>query len=141
MQYEVSVLNVPAQPIRVVRSRATRLNLPIQIRAAFDQFYSNFKSHGELNIAFYPGSDIRGDFEICCGVQVESGGNDQTPGGAVAITTHMGPYTALKGAHSAIHKWVRENGYTFAGPSWEVYGHWSEDPAQLRTDVFYLLSQ
>ena len=25
--------------------------------------------------------------------------------------------------------------------SWEVYGHWSEDPAQLRTDVFYLLSQ
>jgi len=27
----------------------------------------------------------------------------------------------------------------FAGPNWEIYGHWTDDPAQLRTDVFYLL--
>ena len=26
-----------------------------------------------------------------------------------------------------------------AGPNWEVYGHWHDDPSQLRTDVFYLL--
>jgi hypothetical protein len=23
--------------------------------------------------------------------------------------------------------------------SWELYGHWEDDPAKLRTDVFYLL--
>ncbi len=28
-----------------------------------------------------------------------------------------------------------------AGPSWEVYGHWHEDPAQLKTDIYYLLRE
>ena len=27
-----------------------------------------------------------------------------------------------------------------AGASWEVYGHWSDDPAAVRTDVFYLVA-
>jgi GyrI-like small molecule binding domain len=141
MDYKVEAIHAPAQRISVVSTRATMLNLPIQIRAAFDRFYSNFKSHGELNICYYPQVTPGGEFEVRCGVQVESGGNDATPGGAVATTFHMGPYTELRHAHQAIHKWVRENGYQFAGPSWEVYGHWSDDPAQLRTDVFYLLSQ
>ena len=26
-----------------------------------------------------------------------------------------------------------------AGPNWEVYTHWEEDPAKLRTEVYYLL--
>ena len=26
-----------------------------------------------------------------------------------------------------------------AGPAWEIYGDWTDDPAQLRTDVQYLL--
>jgi hypothetical protein len=30
-----------------------------------------------------------------------------------------------------------------AGPNWEIYGHWldewNNDPAKIRTDVFYLL--
>ncbi len=140
MDYKVEAINVPAQPISVVSTRATMLNLPVQIRAAFDRFYASFKSHGELNICFYPMMDPRGDFEVRCGVQVESGGNDATPAGPVATTTHYGPYTELKQAHAAIDKWAREKGYQFAGPSWEVYGHWSDDPAQLRTDVFYSLS-
>ena len=27
--------------------------------------------------------------------------------------------------------WVRENGRRLAGPSWEVYGHWSDDPTSF----------
>jgi hypothetical protein len=26
-----------------------------------------------------------------------------------------------------------------SGARWEVYGHWTNDEAQVRTDVFYLL--
>ena len=94
-----------------------------------------------MNIIFYPGTGAAGEFEIRCGVQVDSGGNDATPAGTVATTVHMGPYDQMKPAHEAIHQWARENGRKLAGPSWEVYGHWSDDPAQLRTDIFYLLSQ
>lgn len=66
-----------------------------------------------------------------------------TPAGPVAATTHYGPYGQLHEAHDAVLSWCRTNGYTRAGPSWEVYGHWKDewnsDPAKIRTDVFYLL--
>ena len=106
----------------------------------FDEFYAGFKSKGELNIVFYPGTGAAGEFDIECGVQVVSGGNSSTPAGTVATTVHMGPYDQMRPAHEAIHQWAGENGRKLAGPSWEVYGHWSDDPAKLRTDIFYLLS-
>lgn len=66
-----------------------------------------------------------------------------TPAGLAATTTHYGPYGQLHGAHAAILSWCRSNGYTMAGPSWEVYGHWktewNSDPTQIRTDIFYLV--
>jgi effector-binding domain-containing protein len=134
----VQLKQVPEQPIAVVRGRATIANLPTRIRELFDQFYAGFKGKGGLNIVLYPG-DVAGEFEIACGVQLEEGGNASTPAGAVATTVYMGPYDQMKSAHHAIHQWVRENGRQIAGPSWEVYGHWSDDPAKLRTDIYYLL--
>ena len=62
-----------------------------------------------------------------------------TPGGLAAMTTHQGDYGGLGAANAAISAWCRAHERTLAGPSWEVYGHWHEDPAQLRTDVYYLL--
>jgi effector-binding domain-containing protein len=66
-----------------------------------------------------------------------------TPAGLVATVTHFGPYGQLHRAHEAIIAWSRDNGYTLSGPSWEVYGHWKDEwnnnPAKIRTDIFYLL--
>ena len=62
-----------------------------------------------------------------------------TPAGTVATTTHLGPYDRLGEAHAAILTVCKERGLALAGPSWEVYGHWTDDVAQLRTDVYYLL--
>jgi effector-binding domain-containing protein len=45
----------------------------------------------------------------------------------------------MKPAHEAIHQWARENERRLTGTSWEVYGHWSDDPAKLRTDIYYLI--
>jgi effector-binding domain-containing protein len=62
----------------------------------------------------------------------------------VATTTHHGPYGRLNEAHDGIRSWCHENGYTLAGPNWEVYGHWQDDwnsdPSRIRTDVFYLVA-
>jgi effector-binding domain-containing protein len=139
--YAVEIRQVPAGPIAGVRGLATMANLPNRIRALFDEFYAGFKGKGGLNIVFYPGSGVAAEFEIECGVQVESGGNSFTPAGTIATTAYFGPYDQMKPAHESIHKWARENGRKLAGPSWEVYGHWSDDPAKLRTDIFYLLAE
>jgi effector-binding domain-containing protein len=64
----------------------------------------------------------------------------ETSAGPVAVTTHWGPYDQLAEVHSAIRQWARDNSLPLAGPSWEVYGDWSDDPSKLRTDVFYLLT-
>ena len=140
MPYTVELRQVPAQPILIRRGPAAKATLSRSIRALFDEFYSGFKSKGELNIVYYPEWSDTEEFQIECGVQVESGGNSSTPAGWVATTVYMGPYDQMQTAHAAIHAWVRENGRRIAGPSWEVYGHWNADPAKLRTDIFYLLA-
>jgi hypothetical protein len=138
MPHPVELKSLPAQPIEAVRGRATMATLPTDIRALFDKLYAVPKPGRGLNIVLYPGS-VDGEFEIACGVLVELGGNAATPAGTVATTVHIGPYNQMKPAHQAIHKWVRDNNRRLAGPSWEVYGHWTDDPASLRTDIFYLL--
>jgi effector-binding domain-containing protein len=68
-----------------------------------------------------------------------------TPAGLVAWNTHLGPYAGLGAAHDAIRSWCAANNRRTAGPKWEVYGHWlpewDRDPSQIRTDVYYLLSE
>jgi effector-binding domain-containing protein len=67
-----------------------------------------------------------------------------TPAGVAAWTTHFGPYGDLGTAHDAVREWCRANNQRTAGPNWEIYGHWQRawdaDPSQIRTDVYYLLT-
>lgn len=64
----------------------------------------------------------------------------ELPVGEVAATTHWGDYTRLGEAHNAVIAWARAQQRKLAGPRWEVYGHWTNDRSQLRTDVYYLLT-
>jgi predicted transcriptional regulator YdeE len=61
------------------------------------------------------------------------------PAGAVAMTVHRGPYDGLGSAHEAVLRWCADHQVRTAGPRWEIYGHWHEDPAQLETEVYWLL--
>ena len=63
----------------------------------------------------------------------------ETPAGEVATATHTGPYSGLGETHQAVHRWCRDHGHALSGTSWEVYGDWREDPAQLETEVCYAL--
>ncbi len=80
------------------------------------------------------GVELAGSFESDGSVIAST-----TPGGWVATTAHLGPYARLGEAHKAILPRCAQQGRKLAGPSWEIYGHWTDDPEQLRTDVFYLV--
>jgi hypothetical protein len=68
----------------------------------------------------------------------------ELPTATAAHTVHLGPYTGLGGAHTAVQEWCRQTGQAFGTVCWEIYGHWQDawnaDPAQIRTDVFYELA-
>ncbi len=54
---------------------------------------------------------------------------------SVATTIHMGPYSEIPSAHGAVRQWCEDHAHEIAGPNWEVYGDWSDDPNRLRTDI------
>jgi effector-binding domain-containing protein len=62
------------------------------------------------------------------------------PGGTVATTTLRGGYDGLRAAHQAVRAWCAAQGHRLAGPRWEVYGHWHEDPARVETEIAWLLA-
>ncbi len=146
MGYEVRVEQVQSQPTAIVRRRARIDELASVVPQGCGEVWEFVREVGTLrpgrNVALY----LDGVINLECGVEVAGpfAGNGRvipssTPAGTVATTTHLGPYERLDEAHAAILAVCRERGLELAGPDWEVYGHWTDDPAQLRTDVYYLL--
>ena len=85
---------------------------------------------------------------IAAGVEVPSGFEPtnavqrvSTPSGETAHAVHWGDYAGLRDANQALEAWCRANDRSPAGTSWEVYGDWHDDPAQVRTDVHVLLAR
>jgi effector-binding domain-containing protein len=147
MEYQVQLVQVEPQPTAVVRRRAKQSELPQVVPQGCGEVWefvraANLPRPGR-NLALY----LDGEINVEIGVEVfhPFTGNDKVlcsnlPAGTVATTTHFGPYNRLGQAHAAILKWCADHGHALAGPSWEVYGHWNDDPAQVRTDVFYLIA-
>lgn len=63
----------------------------------------------------------------------------ELPGGDVLRTVHRGDYAGLGAAHEAIVAHAAATGLQLTGIRWEVYGHWVEDPAEVETEIYYLL--
>ncbi|MHB0858136.1 MAG: GyrI-like domain-containing protein [Anaerolineae bacterium] len=64
----------------------------------------------------------------------------ELPGGTVASTIHRGAYDTLRMAYEALEAWMKDHGYSPAGPPWEVY--WTDpgellDPGEWRTEVVW----
>ena len=147
--YAVSELAVTARALAGVRASVPRGRVGAEFRTHLDQVYAAART-GALNldgqnVLIYragPGNDLL--VEFCVGVKepfaaIGSVVPIATPSGMVAATTHWGDYGRLGDAHAAVLAWCRAHDRVLAGPSWEVYGHWYDDPAKLRTDLFYLL--
>lgn len=146
MTYSIEVKHVPGQPLAVVRRVARQAELARVVPEACGEVWNYVKTNqiegaGRLVAVYLDslmtieiGAEVAGTFNGDGNVYPST-----TPAGLVATTVHLGPYERLGEAHEAIHDWCANDHRTLAGPSWEIYGHWTDDPKQLRTDVVYLL--
>jgi len=65
-------------------------------------------------------------------------------GGPVALGIHAGPHDHLPDTNAAIERWIEENGYKAAGPTWEHYATdptARSDPKDWRTEVYWPLEK
>jgi effector-binding domain-containing protein len=144
--YSIDIRRAEPQLIAAVRRRAPLNQLSKVVPEACGDSWNRLKQlgiKGGRNVAVYLDQEI--NMEIGQEVSAPFGSASDffcssTPGGDVVTTTHCGPYQRLGDAHHALLQWATDHGRTLAGPNWEIYGHWTEDPSQLRTDVFYLLA-
>jgi effector-binding domain-containing protein len=148
-RYVVRETLIPARPVAGVRAQVPRGRVAQEFGRYLDQVYAAARagavSLDGQNIFIYRAATAEQlTVDFCVGVSAPFAPTGavvplETPSGAVATTTHHGEYGGLGEANAAILAWCRANDRMRAGPSWEVYGHWHADPAQLRTDVYYLL--
>ncbi|MEP6833664.1 MAG: GyrI-like domain-containing protein [Gemmatimonas sp.] len=149
-QHVITESAVTPRSLAGVRARVPMGRVPEFIRPNLDQVYAAAKAgkvavDGQNVFLYQPRPDGALDIAFCVGTaepfdQVGNVEFMQTPAGIAATTTHWGDYSGLRQAHDTLQAWCRTHKRKQAGPSWEVYGHWSENPAQLRTDIFYLLA-
>src|SRR5438876_5484580 len=150
MEHNVRLERLSSRPLAVVRRRAGLQELSKVVPEACGTVWGVIRSQqvpgAGRHVAVYLDDQINLEVGVeldtpfaGCGEVVGSA----TPPGLVATTTHYGPYGLLHEAHEAIRRWCGNNGYTLAGPNWEIYGHWKDewntDPTKISTDVYYLL--
>ncbi len=147
MSYQVSVTNVAARPTAVVPATTTWREFPTLWKDLLDEVWTCLHaggvSHGCRNIMLYwddvPDVEVGVELSISCpltGRVVASA----LPAGQVAMTVHHGAYSSLGAAHQAVLDWCAAQGRRPTGPRWEVYGPHSEDPEEVWTEVYYLLT-
>ncbi len=146
----VQLQRLDSIPLAVVRRQASLSELSRVIpeccglvwnavRAQQVQAGRNVAIYWDASIRLEVGVELHGSF-----LEHSDVVRSATPAGAVAWTTHYGPYGGLVAAHNAIRQWCKANNHPLAGPNWEIYGHWqpewNTDPSRIRTDVYYQLS-
>ena len=134
---------------------AVRARLPAaRISAAFGQYlnevYAAARANGipidGQNIFVYRNTESPNELDVEFGVGVSSrfapNGSvayAELPVGEVATATHWGDYARLGETHKAVIDWCKANNRKRTGTRWEIYGHWYDDPAKIRTDIYWLL--
>jgi effector-binding domain-containing protein len=146
MDYDVRRVSVAARPTAVVARTTTWEEFPKLWMQLLDRVYeflrgSEVQQSGH-NVMLY--LDDRPSVEV--GVEVDRPFAAEgevvasvLPAGDTATTIHRGPYDQLGAAHGAVKQWCAEQGYELAGPLWELYGDWRDDPTELETEIFHLL--
>ena len=136
MEYQIQVHQVEPQTTAVVRCRAKQSELSKVVPEGCGEVWTYLRStplpKPGRHLALYLDCEI--NLEVGVEMPQPFTGSDrvvrsETPGGLVATTVHLAAYHRLGEAHRAICQWFTDNGHVLAGPSWEVYGHWTDDPA------------
>jgi effector-binding domain-containing protein len=149
---EVEVIDVDARPVAAIRGHVTFDQLATEIRRALDEVWAFLRASDLVpahNVVVYHGAvHVPEGVDIDVGVQVDRPFDERSatgvrcvelPAGRIARAVHVGPYDRLGDTHTAVLDHLRSIGVSPRGRSWEIYGDWVEDPAQLETEVVYPL--
>ena len=151
MAYSVTVESVAPRPIAAVRRRIRQTEISTSFKPALDLVRQFLRDNpglraGGHNVFVYRGTGAEGVLDVDFGVEVtrpfEGDGqvfSTATPAGEAATVLHVGPYVGMRDGYAALRAWFAAEGRRMAGPSWEVYGDWSDDPARLETRLYWLL--
>jgi effector-binding domain-containing protein len=147
VSYQVTATDVAARPTAVVAATTTWQEFPKLWKELSNEVWACLRAGGVdrgcPNVMLFrddvPNVEVGVELRRPCaltGRVVASA----LPAGQVAVTVHHGPYTGLASAHRAVLAWCAAHGRQPAGPRWEIYGPHREDPAELTTEIYYLLS-
>jgi effector-binding domain-containing protein len=139
-----------------VRRQATASTIAGLIRGSgvWDLMRSrNIQSTGHNVVVYWdePGRDLMhspGGIPVDIGAEITAPFEDdgelhctRTPAGRLISMQHIGDYAGLGAIYAAIYAYCRQAGLKTAGPYWEFYGHWNDDPARLETTVYCALAE
>jgi effector-binding domain-containing protein len=144
---EVTVGEVAARPTAVVQATTTWREFPTlwgRLSAeVWDCLRAGGIRRGCPNVMLYlddvPNVEVGVELTQACtltGRVVAS----SLPAGRVAMTIHRGSYADLGTAHKAVVDWCSAHKLRTTGARWEIYGPHHEDPAEVWTEVYWLLS-
>ncbi len=144
MPYEIEIIDCPERAVASIRVRTNLREIGNHIGTSFGTLM-RVLSDNDLRPAGPPltvyheviDQETDGDIEVCIPLQqVFAGTGDvrgrQLEGGAVATTTHTGPYEEISPAYHALTEWIAGQGYEIAGPPREIY---LNDPQEVAPDA------
>jgi effector-binding domain-containing protein len=147
MDYQVTVVEAPVRPTAVVAAATTWQQFPALWPELLDEVWACLRAggihRGCRNIMLYtddvPHVEIGVELLQPCALTGRVIAS-RLPTGPAAMTVHRGSYADLGLAHRAVTDWCAAHGKMPAGPRWEVYGPHHDDPAEVWTEVCYLLA-
>jgi effector-binding domain-containing protein len=135
MPYEVTVKELPAQPVAATRAttdlRGISAAIGTGVHAILDELgRRGIDPAGPLQVVYHADqvldSETAAPIEICFPVAAQFEGTGEVygtelPGGPAAVTVHRGPYAEIGPAYHTVSGWIADHGHELAGGPREVY--------------------
>jgi effector-binding domain-containing protein len=151
MPYEVTVRELPAQPVAATSTTTNLREISATISAGMAAVWAELGRRGLAPagppLVVYHAEEVLDEetsapIEICIPVAApfEGGGEvygTELPGGPAAVTLHRGPYDEIGPAYHTVAGWVQDHGHELRGGPREVYLNDPRevDPADLQTEI------
>ncbi len=134
MNYDIHVKQTPPQVVVTDRCHTRLRELGSVMRATLARVANSVEPHdaaqGAPFAVYYNEPFKPEDIDVEMGLPVtpeatvaESKGvhRRELPGGPVAYTIHVGPYSSIGAAYDALYAWIEEHGHKRTGPPREIY--------------------
>jgi effector-binding domain-containing protein len=135
MPYEVTVKQLPAQPVAATRTTTDLGHVSAAISTGVHAVLDELGRHGltpagPLQVVYHADQvldeESSAPIEICFPVAAPFEGSGEVygtelAGGPAAVTVHRGPYAEIGPAYHTVSGWIADHGHELAGGPREVY--------------------